>query len=117
MGKQQAAMSEQFTAPDDLLKYLTVEDLLKLRELLSSGIHDLTPSQVATLRSLIELYTEYNTELKVIVEEKKVGIMWAKARLQMLLTAKYILYGVLAIFAAVQTVDGATTILRKWWSQ
>ena len=111
------AMSGEAPTPDDVLRYLTVDDLLKLRELLSSGIHDLSPSQVATLRSLIELYTEYNQELKVIVEEKKVGIMWAKARLQVAITAKYILYGVLAILAAVQTVDAAATIFRKWWSQ
>lgn len=105
------------STPDDVLKYLTVEDLLKLRELLSSGIHDLTPAQVNTLRSLIELYTQYNIELKVIVEEKKVGIMWAKLRLQTLVTAKYILFGVVAIFAAVQTVDTAFGIIKKWWTQ
>lgn len=101
---------------DDVLKYLTVEDLLKLRELLSSGIHDLTPAQVNTLRSLIELYAQYSTELKVIVEEKKIGVMWAKMRLQTVLTAKYILYGVVAIFAAVQTIDSAFGIFKKWWT-
>lgn len=105
------------TSPDDVLKYLSVEDLLKLRELLSSGIHDLSQTQVNTLRSLIELYTEYNTELKIIVEEKKIRMMWSKIRLQMMLTAKYVLYFVLAIFAAVQTVDSAFGIIKKWWAQ
>lgn len=109
-------MSEETINSDDILKHLSVEDLLKLRELLSSGIHDMTPSQVASLRSLIQLYTDYNTELKTLVEEKKVTQMWAKARLQFVLTAKYILYFILAIFAAVQTVDGATTILKRWWA-
>lgn len=105
------------TSSDEILKYLTVEELLKLRELLSSGIHDLSPGQVNTLRSLIELYAEYNTELKVIVEEKKVNIMWAKLRLQALVTLKYALYGMVAIFAAVQTMDSAFDILKKWWTR
>ena len=104
------------TEESDLLKHLTVDDMMKLRDLLTSGIHDLSPSQVQTLRSLIDLYTEYSTELKVIVEEKKVGLMWSKVRLQTVLTLKYILLGIVAIFAAVQTVDSAFGILKKWWA-
>lgn len=107
-------MSESVPS-EDILTHLTVEDLLKLRELLSSGIHDMTPSQVESLRSMIQLYTDYNTELRTLVEEKKVNAMWAKARLQVILTAKYVLYFILAIFAAVQTVDGAASVIKKWW--
>jgi hypothetical protein len=109
-------MSEGNTRPEEVLSHLTVEDLMRLRELLTSGIHDLSPGQVATLRSLLDLYSEYNIELKTLVEEKKIGIMWAKVRLQTVLVIKWVLYFVLAIFAAIQTVDAASGVIRKWWS-
>lgn len=109
-------MNDGIIRPEEVLSHLTTEDLLRLRELLSSGIHDLTPSQVETLKSLIEIYSEYKTELKTLVEEKQVNIMWAKVRLQAILVVKYILYFVLAIFAAIQSVDAASGILKKWWS-
>jgi hypothetical protein len=110
-------MNDGSIQPEEILSHLSTEDLLRLRELLSSGIHDLSPSQVETLKSLISIYSEYKTELKTLVEEKQVSIMWTKVRLQAVVVVKYILYGVLAIFAAVQTVDGAAGVIKKWWTQ
>ena len=106
--------NEQMTA-EQVVANLGADDLVKLREILATGVHELTPSQVNTLKSLIELYSEYHTELKTLVEEKKVSALWAKVRLQALVTLKYALYFVAAIFATVQSIDAATGILKKWW--
>jgi hypothetical protein len=106
---------EQITS-EDVLAHLTVADLIKLKEILALGVHELTPQQVNTLKSLIGLYAEYATELKVLVEEKKVSVMWTKIRLQTLLTLKYVLYFVLGLFAAIQSFDVAYGIVRKWWA-
>lgn len=110
-------MANEGITPEQLLNHLGVDDLLKLRELLSLGVHELTPEQVNTLKSLIALYTEYNLELKALVEEKKVSAMWAKIRLQTFVTLKYILYFIAAIFAAVQSFDAVAGIAKKWWTQ
>lgn len=110
-------MTNEAITPEQVLNHLGVDDLLKLKELLSLGVHELTPDQVNTLKSLIALYTEYNTELKALVEEKKISAVWAKIRLQTLVTVKYVLYFIAAIFAAVQSFDAVAGIARKWWTQ
>ena len=110
-------MANEHITSEQILNHLGVDDLMRLRELLALGVHELTPAQVDTLKSLIELYTEYNVELKTLVEEKKVSAMWAKLRLQTMVTIKYVLYFIAAIFAAIQSMDAVGSIAKKWWAQ
>jgi hypothetical protein len=97
--------------------HLHIGDIIQLKEMLANGIHELSPEQINTVRNLVKLFEDYGVELQSVAERERRTLVYAKLRLQLWMTWRWLLGGLVFLLAGVQALDGGVGVLMKWWGK